>query len=113
MSDAPINLESGDWKLVEHDPQTGLRRYELQLDENTTIIRTESYVTQDIIDQNREEANDSIGKRFGDGKIVAHVPLNTFFRDLVPAMREGDQTYVKRWLNNSDNEAFRSFRGNV
>lgn len=109
----PTNLESGDWRLVEFEPDTGLRRYELDLGNGTTIVRTEYYKTEELIEQNKQSLNDSTNKRWGDGKVVASIPLNTFFRELAPALNNHDPNYVKKWLNDSDNGAFRTFGGRV
>lgn len=66
-----------------------------------------------LLDQNARDLNDSLGKRFGDGVRAASIPLDIYFRELVPAKKQGDDKYIRRWLNDPDHEKFRTFRGKL
>lgn len=84
-------------------------------------VMTEAWRTQYLADDllqkaNTEEYNDSETKRWGDGRVVARVPLNVLYdpkNQLIEKMREGDRDHMKWWLNNPDNTPFRTFKGKV
>jgi hypothetical protein len=44
---------------------------------------------------------------------MASIPLNVFYRDLAPRLKDGDADYVKWFLNNEQNRPYRTFRGKV
>ncbi len=78
--------------------------------------KTENIVEDELIARNRESLNDSYGKRFSDepiGTRVASVPLNIFYRDLAPRLKDGDEDYVRWFLNNEQNRPYRTFRGRI
>jgi hypothetical protein len=66
-----------------------------------------------IFEDNQRELNDSAGKRWGDGKIAARIPLGFYFDKLAPAKRAGDERYIKKILNDSDYRKFRTFGGDM
>lgn len=84
----------------------------LELDDGNIVTCTQRLV-EPIIEDNKRALNDSAGQRWGDGKVVASIPLNVYFDKLAPASRAGDDAYVKRWLNDIDNRDFRRFGGKV
>jgi hypothetical protein len=98
---------------VSDDPFLGVRRYELDLDDQRTVVRTEYYAVDAFMETNAALRNESDGKRFGDGQVVASVPLHIWAREIAPRRQDGNDVSLKRWLNNSDNRAFRTFRGKV
>lgn len=94
----------------------GLRRhyvYWMDREKGLGFRKTENIVEDELIAQNQESLNDSHGKRFGDGKIIGRVPMNVFYRDFAARLKEGDEDFVKWWLNHSDNRPYRTFRGRV
>ena len=98
---------------VSHD---GLRRTYTCTIDGYTFRKTENLVEEQLLAQNRESLNDSYGKRFRDDPIgtkMASIPLNVFYRDLAPRLKEGDADYVKWFLNNEQNRPYRTFRGKV
>lgn len=81
--------------------------------EKTTVARTQ-YLADDLLQRaNTQELNDSDGKRWGDGKVVARVPLNKWFAELRDKVKEGDRDHLSWWLNKEENRPFRTFRGRV
>ena len=106
-----INTESGNWELYEVTPDC--RRYRLEIEPGKFIIRTEWLATDDIIEDNKALFNESDGKRWGDGQVAARIPLNVFYQDIAPRLKEGDEDYVKWFLNNDKNRQFRTFKGRV
>lgn len=75
-----------------------------------TCVQT---LVQPVLDANRRAYNESYGKRWGDGQIVASIPLPLYFGNLGEALKNGDQAYVKRYLNDSDNVKLRTWRGKL
>lgn len=78
--------------------------------------KTENLVEEELLAQNRDDLNDSYGKRFRDDAIgtrVARIPLNVFYRDFAKRLKEGDSDFVKYWLNSDQNRPWRTFRGRV
>lgn len=68
---------------------------------------------QDLIDRNKEMETNSNGQRFGDGKIVASIPMPVFNQYLADAVANKDRKHIKRFLNDPGNKKFRTFRGNI
>lgn len=94
----------------------GLRRHYVYWVDKANGVgfrKTENLVEDDLLKVNQEKLNDSYSQRFGDGKIIASVPLNVFFRDFAKRLKEGDEDFTKWWLNNDQNRPFRTFRGRV
>jgi hypothetical protein len=94
----------------------GLRRHYVYWVDKANGVgfrKTENLVESDLLETNRQRLNDSQTERFGDGRIIASVPLNVFYRDMAPRLKEGDDDYVKWFLNHQDNRPYRTFRGRV
>lgn len=94
----------------------GLRRYWrawIDREKGTFVRKTENLAEPELLEQNRQLYDDSFGKKFGDGQVVARVPLNVFYRDFAPRLKEGDSDFNKWWLNNDKNKPFRTFRGRI
>ena len=102
-----------DWVLVSDDPINGVRVWEFDLDDTQTIVRTEYYAAEPFMDMNAEQMKSSDGARWGDGRVVASVPLHIWAREIAPRLRDGNDGSIKRWLNDTDNQAFRTFRGSI
>lgn len=75
--------------------------------------KTENLAEPALLEQNRELLNESQTKRFGDGRVVGRIPMNVFYRDFASRMKDGDQDFMKWWLNRSENRPYRTFRGTV
>lgn len=93
--------EDGLWKISRYtDPALGI-----------TIQKKEPTFESQLVEQNRNLLNDSAHKRWGDGKVVARVPLNVFYKDFKG--RHNDPEFTEWWTNNSENRLWRTFKGNV
>jgi hypothetical protein len=101
--------ESGDWKVFEVTPS--MRRSRLEFAPGQFIIRTEYLAEDDLIEENRTLLNDSATKRFGEGRVIARVPLNKLYADF--AGRWNDPEFDRWWANRDENRPFRTFRGKV
>lgn len=92
------------------------RRYMCKIDDHRTAFKTEYLGDEEIVKQNQEEFNDSFGKRFGDGRVVARIPLNVLYspeHQIIQKQIEGDRDHLKWWLNSDAARPYRSFRGKV
>ena len=76
-----------------------------------TIEKKEPIFTNEILKLNQEQLKDSDGKRWGEGRVAARIPLNVFFKDF--AGRHDDPEFTNWYLNNPENEAWRTFRGKL
>lgn len=102
----------GAWVLVEDTPD--YRRYELDMPDGQTILRTEHKNTEALLSQNLEIAKDNAGKRWGDGQIVARIPMNLYYSmGLAEASRQRDTAYIKKILEDPSNRALRTFEGKI
>lgn len=104
--------EYGKWLPWSYDPVTRKRVSFCENEDGTLLWHTETDV-EGLVDSNKAAFNDSADKRWGDGKVVASVDLPTYWNKLVPARLNGDDAYLKRWLNDSDNRAYRTFKGTI
>lgn len=108
--------KSGDWKVFAADPD--IARYVLSSDFGDAIaFVTVQLFNKETLDMNVSEEAESTGKRFGDGKVVARIPLNMLDLDEVKnvsrALDEGDRKPLRRMLNDPDYKKFRCFRGRL
>ncbi len=104
----------GDWTLFSSYPAAST--YTFVADVGDALIQYKVQLdTEPLFDANREDETDSLGKRFGDGRVVARVPEHLLWANeggnLGEAFAEGDRKHVKKILNDSDFRKFRSFRG--
>mgnify|MGYP000851157081 CR=1 FL=1 len=109
--DIPIYDEKG-WRLLERIPSMGITRWMMMLEDGEMIIRTDTEVNA-LLDTNTAERNIKAGQRWGDGRKVASIPAQIWTRDLAEAVRQDDNRYLSRWLNDADHAAFRTFEGKV
>lgn len=103
----------GDWKLVEDDPIRGIRRFRMDIDEKHAVQRTEYYRTEQLLTHNANDRAETAGKGWGDGQLVARIPLNLAWQELAQPLIAGDEKYVNRWLNDADNRNFRIKEGKL
>jgi hypothetical protein len=103
----------GAWRLLAHDPETGVKHWWLDLGNGQAVIRTDTPVDE-LLEENAARYNDSADRRFGDGQIVASIPLDIYVHSgLREALLQQDRRFVSRWLNDSDHRRFRTFRGRI
>jgi hypothetical protein len=114
----PSRIPDEAWEF-EKMSDDGLRRhyvYWIDKDKGLGFRKTENLVEEELIARNQEDLKDSYGKRFRDdavGTRMASIPLNVFYRDLAPRLKDGDSDYVKWFLNHDQNRPYRTFRGKV
>lgn len=103
----------GDWRFFDEDPTAGIRRWVLDMGNGQTVMRTEYLETDNLLDANAEVLNASTGQRWGEGKLVARIPMHIWAREILPARQQRDEKYIKKWLNDFDHSKFRTFSGKV
>lgn len=101
-----------DKRLFDHDPLTGITRWFHYDDENDHFYIQTQQETEDVVDQNRREANEAGSGWKGDWHKVASIPL-TIFMDLQKKGITQDQAALKKWLNDPNNAYFRTKHGAV
>lgn len=72
------------------------------------------YRVDPVLEANRAKYNESFGKRWGDGQVVASIPNGIYYHgDFAKATDNRDEAWIKRFLNDSDNQKLRTFKGRV
>lgn len=107
-------IRDGDWQLHDFDPVTGRTVWAL-FDGTKTVFRVDTPV-QATLDENMEARNSASSGWQGDYHRVASVPMQLLYDDnlgLNKAIQQGDDKYISRWLNDSDNRAWRTKDGSV
>ena len=104
-------IRDGNWTLYDHEPKTG-RTVWHWFDGEKHHFHTD-YPVDQLVQDNKAARNDLSGANWDGGQRVASIPLNIFFEQLDQAHAQGDTRYLSRWLNDSDNAAFRTFEGRV
>ena len=111
--DEPWTVRGVVWsRVLSRDPAsrtTHVFHYNAENDESCIEVIQD---VEDLIVQNRRSFNDSDGSRWGDGKIVASIPLNVY-EQLRKQGITRDRKAMKRWLEDRDNRAFRTRPGKV
>ncbi|MGV2071667.1 hypothetical protein ACQZ4Z_13015 [Agrobacterium vitis] len=105
-------IRDGAWTLFDYDFKTGRQVWHL-FDGEKDVFRTD-YRVDDVMGINAECRNMAAPGWKGDYHLVASVPLNTAFDSgLAQAQAEGDDAFVRRFLNDSDNRAWRTKEGRL
>lgn len=110
----PSQIRDDAWELIELTPY--YRRYIcwISREEGTYALKTEFLANDKLIADNQQHLHDSQGKRFGDGQVVARIPLNVLYSQqsqIMDKMREGDEDHLRWFLNSEKARPFRTFRG--
>ncbi len=105
-------IKDGDWTLYDYAFASG-RSVWHYFDGEKHVFRTD-YPVDTIMAENTSVRNAAQKAWKGDWHRVASIPLNLAYdQNLVRAQAEGDDTFVKRWLNDSDNAAWRTKEGRL
>jgi len=97
-------------RLFSRDEATGISKYWHVTGEGEYVIETVQDSTK-IIEANKRSYNDVTGK-FGNHSKVASIPLSVYY-ELKKQGIADDPTALKKWLNQSDNQAFRTRSGTL
>jgi len=111
----PSKIPDDQW-IFEGYSSDGMRRhyvYWVDREKGVGFRKTENLVEEELLAKNQESLNESHGKRFGDGKVIGRIPMNVFYRDFASRLKEGDEDFMKWWLDRDENRPYRTFRGRV
>ena len=114
----PSRIPAEQWEY-EGMSQDGLRRHYVYWVDKANGVgfrKTENLVEDELLKFNKESLDMSQGQRFSDdviGTKMASIPLNIFYRDFAQRLKDGDEDYVKWFLNHDQNRPYRTFRGRV
>lgn len=106
-----------DWQLVEFDAQIGRAVFARRVDDNERQgweIKTE-YYADPTLEANKIELNNQASGWKGDYHKVASLSPAIAYGDgyIAQALRQGDDKAVSRWMNDSDNRAWRTKAGKI
>lgn len=107
-----MKIRDGDWTLFDYDIKTGRQVWALHHDDGRITFRTD-YPVEATMDINAAQRNLAGNGWKGDYHQIASIPLNVYYDQLADAAREGDDKFISRWLNDSDNRAWRTKEGRV
>ena len=97
-------------RVFSHDPQTGITKYWHVKENGEYVIETVQDVST-IADANKRQYNDT-PDRYRDVNKVASIPLPVYYE----LKRKGiadDPKALKKWLNDSENQVFRTRAGRL
>lgn len=106
-------MRSGDWTLLEYDPVVNRATFGRDV-EGGMELKTEYYV-DDVLEANKQQYNLAQSGWAGDYHKVASISPAVAYGGgyIAQALKEGDDAAVSKWLNDSDNRAWRTKHGNV
>jgi hypothetical protein len=112
IPDMPLEYTADGWCVLQRDRDTGREVH--MLDDGDKMHIREMVPTDQLVAENAAMRAENAGKRHGDGmSLVARVPLNVFHNRLGEALRQGDDAFLRRWLNDPDHAAFRTRDGRI
>ena len=82
-------------------------------EERKQYVKCVTYFSGPLFEMNQKIRSENAGKRFGDGQIVASIPEAEYYRTIVPAQQNDDQKWIKKFLNKSENQKYRTFGGTI
>lgn len=107
-----MKIKDGDWSLYDYDIASGRQVWVLHNADGSMTFRTD-YPVEPTVDLNTAQRNLSQPGWAGDYHQIASIPLNVFHEQLGEASRQQDDQFVSKWLNDSDNAAWRTKEGRV
>lgn len=102
------------WTLFEVDGN--VHRYKCRLNDTQTVIKTVTVGDETLIKANQDEFFESKGRSFGEGRVVARIPMNVLLdpsKQIVQKLQEGDRDHLRWFLNSEDARKWRNFRGDL
>jgi len=114
MMDDPAFYEDpfgGDGFLVKAEPSR--RVWVRWNDDAGRFEQCITYRVDPVLDANAENQADNLNKRWGDGDVVARIPLTLYYEKFAPLRKEGDDAAISKILNDSDFSKLRTRGGTV
>jgi hypothetical protein len=97
-------------RLFSHDAEQGITKYWHVTGNGEYVVETVQDVSK-IAEFNKRQYNETPGK-YGDVNKVASIPLSVYYQ----LKRQGiadDPVALKKWLNDSENQVFRTRAGKL
>lgn len=107
----PFEAEGGGY-LVSESPATRTWVCMDKHDPRKMIIRHVHHIDP-LLELNKLERTETSGQRFGDWRKVASWDPKTYWDKILPARLNGDEKYIRKQINASDNEQFRTFERKI
>lgn len=107
-----MKIKDGDWSLFDYDLKTGRQVWCIHNPDGSMTFRTD-YPVDPVVDTNQAQRNLAKSGWAGDHHHVASIPLNIYHDQLAEASRQGDERYLSKWLNDSENRAWRTKEGRI
>lgn len=107
-----MRIRDGDWYLVDHDFHLKRTVWGRDNGDGTTTYRTD-YAVDDTLEANRDMRAAAGAGWKGDWHKIASIPLNVYWDQLAEASKQDDGKFISKWLNDSDNAAYRTKEGRV
>jgi hypothetical protein len=105
-------VRDGDWTLFDSDIKLGRHVWVRTNSDGSQTFRTD-YQVDPTIEANKAMRNMLDPGWAGDYHKIASIPLNIYHDQLAEASRQDDAQYISKWLNDSDNAAWRVKEGRV
>ena len=108
-------IREGDWELDHELSIIGVRYVWKRWNGRELTIRTD-YPVDSILEANKAEFNSGTGQRWGEMSKVASIPVGLLYNEklgLNEAFKQQDLPYLRRFLNDSDNQALRTREGTI
>jgi hypothetical protein len=105
-------IRDGEWTLFDHDFKLKRTVWARQNPDGSTTFRTD-YAVDDTIEANKTMRAEAPKGFAGDWHKVASIPLNVYYDRLHEAVQQDDMKAVSRFLNDSDNSAWRTKDGRL
>lgn len=107
----PDCLPAGDWRLLSSNPVSGEQTWFLDDGEH---YHTAVVVDPDLMmEANNRSQTDNLNRPFGDMAQVARMPMHMWQEKIAPAIKQEDERYIKKFLNDIDNRKFRTKLGTL
>lgn len=105
-------IRDGDWELLSWDPESGRSTWIMERDGKTHLRH--DYPVDKLIEQNKIRQNNASSGWKGDWHHVASVPLNMVHQTgLGEAVTQQDDKWLSKFLNDIENQHFRTKLGSV
>jgi hypothetical protein len=99
-------------RLFSHDPEYGITTYFDYDDDADRIIWRDEFDASALLDRNKSDIVDANGRAWGDGKLVARIPLPIYY-DWLQKGYVADSNKLRSLLNDPDNQFMRCWPGRL
>lgn len=99
-------------RLLDFDPVSKVRRMFHPSDDGDSFIEEGTQDVSGRIAINKALQNEDRVKRFGNGRRMASIPI-VVWEGLMRRGIDKDPKRLKKWLNDPDNDAFRTMKGRI